>query len=271
MLCFPVRSKHPDGLNHPRGRGSRTQRRWRWQALRSALFNAILWLSVPLFTPPALLIAPFLPFGPRYRLLSSWGRFHTWLAWQLCGLKYHVTGREHLPKKGAAIILAKHQSAWETIAFQQIFPPHTWVLKRELMWIPLFGWGLRLLKPIAIDRGAGRKAVEQIVAQGRERLDAGIWVTIFPEGTRVAPGQKRRYGVGGAVLAAETGYPVVPVAHNAGSFWPRRGFLKRPGTIEVVIGPLVHTRGKTPEQINQHVEAWIEQQMARLESRPPGD
>jgi 1-acyl-sn-glycerol-3-phosphate acyltransferase len=239
------------------------------QAFRSLLFNVILWLSVPLFVAVALPLAALLPFTPRYRLLSSWGRFHTWLVRRLCGLEYHVAGREHLPQKGAAIILAKHQSTWETIAFQEIFPPHTWVLKRELMWIPLFGWGLALLKPIAIDRGAGRRAVEQIVQQGRERLDAGIWVTIFPEGTRVAPGHKRRYGVGGAALAAETGYPIVPVAHNAGSFWPRRGFLKKPGTIDVVIGPALHGAGKTPDEINRLVEQWIEGEMARLEGRRP--
>ncbi len=240
------------------------------QAVRSLLFNAIMWLSVPLVVPPALLLAALLPFHARYRLLSLWGRFHTWLAWHLCGLKYHVTGREHLPKHGAAIVLAKHQSAWETIAFQEIFPPQTWVLKRELMWIPIFGWGLALLKPIAIDRGAGRKAVAQVVEQGRARLAEGIWVVIFPEGTRVAPGHKRRYGIGGAVLAAETGYPVIPVAHNAGSYWPRRGFLKKPGTIEVVIGPAIATHGHSPEQINQRVEAWIEGQMARLEPRHEG-
>jgi 1-acyl-sn-glycerol-3-phosphate acyltransferase len=241
---------------------------WRSQVLRSLFFNLIMWLSVPLFVPLALLVAVFLPFPQRFRLLSAWGRFHTWLAKRLCGLDYRVAGLNHLPRHGAAIILAKHQSTWETIAFQEIFPPQTWVLKRELMWLPLFGWGLALLKPIAIDRGAGRKAVEQIVRQGRERLDEGIWVTIFPEGTRVAPGHKRRYGVGGAVLAVETGYPIVPVAHNAGLFWPRRGFLKKPGTIEVVIGPLIHTKGKTADEVNRHVEQWIEGEVARLEHRP---
>lgn len=240
-------------------------KRLRLIALRSLLFNAVMWLSVPLFVSVALLTFPF-PFQYRYRFITLWGRFHTWLAKVLCGLQYRVEGREHIPK-GAAILLAKHQSAWETIAFQEIFPPQVWVLKRELMWVPFFGWGLALLKPIAIDRGAGRQAVEQIIAQGRERLDAGIWVTIFPEGTRVAPGHKRRYGIGGAALAAATGYPVVPVAHNAGHYWPRRGFLKNPGTIQVVIGPLIQTHGKTAEEINRQVEQWIETRMAELEGR----
>jgi 1-acyl-sn-glycerol-3-phosphate acyltransferase len=186
----------------------------------------------------------------------------------ICGLDYRVDGLEHLPA-GAAVILAKHQSAWETIAFQQIFPPQTGVLKRELLWIPLFGWALALLRPIAIDRGAGRVAIEQVIEQGRERLQSGIWVVVFPEGTRVASGTRRRYGIGGAALAAASGYPVVPVAHNAGFFWPRRGFLKRPGTIRVVIGPVIDPRGKTAEEIRRQAEEWIENTMARLEGKQP--
>lgn len=143
----------------------------------------------------------------------------------------------------------------------------TWVLKRELMWIPLFGWALTLMKPIAINRGAGRKAVEQVVEQGRERLHEGIWVVIFPEGTRTAPGQRRRYGLGGAVLAEASGYPVVPVAHNAGHFWPRRKAIKQPGTVRVVIGPAIDPRGLTAAEINRRAEAWIESTVARLEGR----
>jgi 1-acyl-sn-glycerol-3-phosphate acyltransferase len=236
----------------------------RFAHARSLLYNAIMWCSVPVYAPLMLFTFP-LPFPLRYRLISAWGQFHTWLAKVLCGLKYRVHGREHLPK-GAAIILAKHQSAWETIAFQGIFPPQTWVLKRELMWIPLFGWALALLKPIAINRGAGRRSVQQIIEQGRARLDDGIWVTIFPEGTRVAPGHRKRYGIGGAVLAAETGYPVVPVAHNAGHFWPRRGFLKNAGTIDVVIGPMIHSHGRKADEILAQVEDWIESTVARLEA-----
>ncbi|BAU50148.1 1-acyl-sn-glycerol-3-phosphate acyltransferase [Sulfurifustis variabilis] len=233
------------------------------QYLRSALFNLVMWVSVLVYAPLALLTFPF-PYARRYRFISRWARFHIWLLRTLCGLDYRVSGREHLPG-GAAIVLAKHQSTWETLAFQSIFPAQTWVLKRELMWVPLFGWALALLKPIAIDRGAGRKAVEQVVSQGRERLDAGIWVTVFPEGTRVPPGTRRRWGIGGAMLAAETGYPVVPVAHNAGLYWPRRGFLKRPGTIEVVIGPVIESRGRTPDQIQKLAQEWVEGAMSSLE------
>lgn len=231
--------------------------------VRSALFNAVMWLSVVIYAPLALLTTP-LPFTWRYRFVTQWGRFHVWLARRLFGIGYHVEGRNHLPQS-PAIVLSKHQSAWETLAFQEIFPPFVFILKRELMWIPLFGWGLALLKPIAIDRGAGQRALEQVVTQGRARLEQGIWVVVFPEGTRVAPGHRRRYKSGGAVLAAATGYPVVPVAHNAGHFWPRRSLVKKPGTIRVVIGPPIRTKGRTAEEINRQAEEWIEHTMARLE------
>jgi len=217
---------------------------------------------------PLMLLTVVLPFAIRYRLISAWAQFQLIVLKHLCRLDYRVEGREHLPG-GAAIILSKHQSAWETIAFQEIFPPQTWVLKRELLWIPLFGWALALLRPIAIDRGAGRVAIEQVIEQGRERLQSGIWVVVFPEGTRVAPGTRRRYGIGGAALAAASGYPVVPVAHNAGSFWPRRGFLKRPGTIRLVIGPVIDSHGKTAEEIRRQAEDWIENTMAGLEGKQP--
>ena len=230
---------------------------------RSVLFNLLLWGSVVIYAPLSLLTV-VLPFPVRYRIIRQWARWQVVLLKTLCRLDYRVEGREHLPA-GAAIIFSKHQSAWETIVYQEIFPPQTWVLKRELMWIPFFGWALALLHPIAIDRGSGRKAIEQVVAQGRDRLRSGIWVVVFPEGTRVAPGTRRRYGIGGAVLAAETGYPVVPVAHNAGSFWPRRGFCKRPGTVCVVIGPVIETHGKTAEEIRDLAEKWIENKMQELE------
>jgi 1-acyl-sn-glycerol-3-phosphate acyltransferase len=214
------------------------------QWLRSLLFNLFLWISVLIYAPLALFTFPF-PVRARYAFISGWARMQLWLARWLVGIRYRVEGRQHLPK-GAAIVLAKHQSTWETIAFQEILPPQVWVLKRELMWLPLFGWALALLKPIAIDRGAGRKAVEQVIEQGRRR---------------------RRFGIGGAVLAAETGYPVVPIAHNAGSFWPRRKILKKPGTVRVVIGPVIESAGKTAQQITAEAEHWIETEMARIENR----
>jgi len=239
------------------------------QALRSLLFNAVMFGSVTIYALLSLLTWPFPPLA-RYRFISQWARFHIWLLGSLCGLRYRVEGREHLPRGRTAVVLAKHQSSWETLAFQQIFPPQVWVLKRELLLVPFFGWGLALLDPIAIDRGAGRKAVQQIIEQGRQRLESGRWVVVFPEGTRMAAGHHRRFGIGGAALAAASGHPVVPVAHNAGHYWPRRGFLKKPGTIHVVIGPLIDSRGKSAEEINRLAETWISETMARLEAKSPG-
>ena len=239
------------------------------QALRSLLFNAVMFGSVTIYALLSLLTWPFPPLA-RYRFISQWARFHIWLLGSLCGLRYRVEGREHLPRDRTAVVLAKHQSSWETLAFQQIFPPQVWVLKRELLLVPFFGWGLALLDPIAIDRGAGRKAVQQIIEQGRQRLESGRWVVVFPEGTRMAAGHHRRFGIGGAALAAGTGHPVVPVAHNAGHYWPRRGFLKKPGTIHVVIGPTIDSRGKTAEEVNRLAETWISETMVRLEAEAAG-
>jgi 1-acyl-sn-glycerol-3-phosphate acyltransferase len=232
--------------------------------LRSLLYTGLMWTSVLVYAPLMLLTAP-LPFAWRYCAITAWARFYVWLARWFLGIEYRVEGREHLPQ-GAAVFLAKHQSVWETLALPVILPRFTYILKRELMWIPLFGWALGLLRPIAIDRSAGRLALDQIVAQGRERLDGGVSVLVFPEGTRVAPGHRRPYKKGGAVLAAETGYPVVPVAHNAGHFWPRRRAIKRPGTIHVVIGPAIPTRGKSAESVLRQAEQWIEHTMTRLDA-----
>jgi 1-acyl-sn-glycerol-3-phosphate acyltransferase len=198
----------------------------------------------------------FLPFSQRYRFLTQWGHFNFWWLKKTCGLSFRTRGTEHIPP-GPAVVLCKHQSAWETIALQQIFPPQIWVLKRALLWIPFFGWGLALLEPIAINRRAGRKALEQIILQGRQRLTTGRWVVVFPEGTRVPPGRMGRFGIGGATLAQATGYPVVPVAHNAGRYWPRGGFIKYPGLIDVVIGPPIDTRAKTAIEVNQAAYDWI--------------
>jgi len=166
------------------------------------------------------------------------------------------------------IVMAKHQSTWETLFFHQYLPPVAWVIKRELLWLPLFGWALALLRPIAINRQEGASAVKQVIRQGVEHLRQGQWVLIFPEGTRIAPGARKRYGLGGAVLAAHSGCPILPVALNAGEFWPRGGFLKRPGTIQVVFGPLIESAGRSPQEVSRQVEDWIESTMARIGGVP---
>jgi 1-acyl-sn-glycerol-3-phosphate acyltransferase len=199
----------------------------------------------------------------RYRFISGWSWIVLFLARHLLRIDWRVEGREHLPSR-PAVILAKHQSAWETIAFQQIFPPQVHVLKRELLWIPFFGWGLALMSPIAIDRSRGAAALRAIARRGRERLAQGFWVIVFPEGTRVAPGERRPYQLGGAWLAAASGAPVVPVAHNAGLLWPRNAFIKRPGTVTVRIGPPIETENRDPKLINTLAEKWIEEQQQAL-------
>ena len=232
--------------------------------LRSALF----WLALLLFTPPyallALASAP-LPRMMRYRVISGWSRLTLRCLRGLCGIRWSVEGREHLPAR-PSVILSKHQSAWETLAFQQIFPPQVLVLKRELLWIPFFGWGLALMSPIAINRGRGMAALRQMARRGKERLEQGFWVVVFPEGTRVASGRKRKYQPGGAWLAAHAGVAVVPVAHNAGRVWPRNSFLKYPGKVTVRIGPPIESIGRDPEAINAMAEQWIETQQKSLDS-----
>ncbi len=232
--------------------------------LRSLLFFAGMVVSAPLVTFCGLLFAPF-PFTTRYAVISLWAKFVIWWLRITCKLDYRVEGLENLQSINTAILFSKHQSAWETLAFQAIFPPQVWVLKRSLLWIPFFGWGLALLRPIAIDRSAGRKALQQVVEQGIDRLRNGIWVVIFPEGTRLAPGQQRKFAGGGALLAHKSGYPVIPVAHNAGSFWARRGLLKRPGTIEVRIGKAIDSTDRSSSEINSEAESWINQQMEQIE------
>jgi 1-acyl-sn-glycerol-3-phosphate acyltransferase len=230
--------------------------------LRSALFA----LALVLVTPPYALIALAtfpLPRLARYRIISGWSRLVVRLARAICGIHWSVEGREHLPAH-PAVILSKHQSAWETLAFQEILPPQVLVLKKELLWIPFFGWGLALMSPIAIDRANGRAALRDIARRGRERLAQGFWVVIFPEGTRVRIGEKRAYQQGGAWLAAQCGVPVVPVAHNAGRLWPKNAFLKRAGNVTVRIGPPIPTSGRDAKQISAEAEAWIEGQQRTL-------
>jgi 1-acyl-sn-glycerol-3-phosphate acyltransferase len=230
--------------------------------LRSSLFSAALVLITPPYALLALATFP-LPRMLRYRIISGWSLLVVWLAKSILGIRWRVEGRENLPSR-PAVILSKHQSAWETMAFQMIFPPQVHVLKRELLWIPFFGWGLALMSPIAIDRSRGAAALRAIARRGRERLEQGFWVVVFPEGTRVAPGEHRPYQLGGAWLAASSGAPVVPVAHNAGLFWPRNAFLKRPGTVTVRIGPSIDAANRDPKSINAMAEAWIEEQQKAL-------
>lgn len=232
----------------------------------SIAFTTLLFVSVPIYGLVVLATAP-LPYRVSYRLVLAWVDTVLWLLRRLCRLDYRVEGFERLPKE-CSVLLIKHASAWETIAQVKIFPMQTWVLKRELLFAPVLGWVLLLLKPIAINRSGHAAAVQQVIERGQRRLREGLWVAIFPEGTRVPFGETRRYGLSGALLAQAAGCPIVPVAHNAGQFWPRRGWLKRPGTIHVVIGEPISTTGRDPREVVNEVQLWIETRLAELTRRP---
>jgi 1-acyl-sn-glycerol-3-phosphate acyltransferase len=230
--------------------------------LRSVVFEIVRFALTIVFAVISLLTFAFEPLT-RYRIITTWSRLVVALARAVCGVEYRVIGRENLPAE-PSIVLSKHQSAWETLAYQEILPPQVWVLKRELLRLPFFGWGLAMMSPIAIDRGSATRSLKQTLEQGKDRLAKNWWIVIFPEGTRIAPGQRGRYHLGGAWLACKTGAPVVPIAHNAGTLWSKNAFVKQPGTITVSIGPAISPQGMTPDTLNRKVEDWIETEVARL-------
>jgi 1-acyl-sn-glycerol-3-phosphate acyltransferase len=232
------------------------------QLIKSLVFTGYMMLSALVFGG-FMALCFWAPYRTQFAIARSWARMVFWLLDKLCGLNFTVEGRERIPA-GNHIVMSNHTSAWETIAQFLIFPPQVWVLKRELLWIPLIGWGLKLLRPISINRGAGHRAVNQVIEQGRQRLADGLWIIIFPEGTRVVVGEKRKYGVSGALLATETGKFVVPLSHNASDFWVRRGIVKKAGTIQVVIGEPIPAAGKDPRELNDEVRRSIEAGLARI-------
>jgi len=232
-------------------------------ALRSLIYLLFLIVTVIPYAFACLLWAP-LPLEWRYRLTIGWPRLAIWGAKVITGIRWQIKGRENLPDT-PAIVLSKHQSAWETL-FLPVYMPRQvcFVYKKELHRIPFFGWGLALLRMIPIDRSKGRDAFEQVVRLGQQRLDEGRWPLLFPEGTRIPPGKTGRYKMGGALLATRTGAMVVPIAHNAGECWPRNSFIKRPGLVTVSIGPPIETAGLDAEAVNRKVQDWIENEMRQL-------
>lgn len=230
--------------------------------LRSLIFATGQWLFTPIFCTFALFTLPISPVR-RNEILSFWARSMLWWLKVTCNITYQVKGTEKIPST-PCVILAKHQSAWETLAFQEIFPSLVFVMKRELLWIPFFGWGLAMTSPIAINRSAGREALKQLVNVGKERLKKGFWVVIFPEGTRIAPQHQGKFHIGGAWLASGTKATVLPVAHNAGLYWPKNSFIKNPGVITVIIGEAFDASAMKADAVNARVEAWIKQEMQAL-------
>ena len=213
---------------------------------------------------PVVLVAHLTPYRWARVIILAWPKMMTTSVRWLCGVNHVVEGLENLPET-AAVILSKHQSTWETIAFSSNFPPHVYVVKRELLWIPIGGWGLAALRPIAINRKATRQALEQVIQQGTARLKKGLSVVIFPEGTRVAPSVRKTYSRGGAALAVSAGVPVVPVALNSGDFWPRHAFLKKAGTIRVCVGPPIETTGRSARDVTAEAEKWIEAKVEEIQ------
>ena len=226
-------------------------------ALRSLIFLVGQIVSAVLISPLALLCFA-LPSLPRARIIASWARFNIWSLQQVCGITFHVSGAENIPDH-PAVLISNHQSAWETLGFQLIFPPQSYILKWQLLWIPFFGWGLAANRPVAINRAKKNKALEQLLAQGSARLKEGRWLVVFPEGSRMAPGKPGKFQGGGAMVAIRNGAPVVPVAHNAGLLWPKNAFIKRPGVVQVRIGKPIPSVGKKPQELNAEVKDWVHQ------------
>jgi len=232
--------------------------------VRSLVFSALMALSVFFYSFICILAFPF-PLRYRYALIMSFTRGIIWLLKVLCHVDYRVEGMENIPKNRNGIVLSKHQSTWETFFLPTLFHQAAIILKRELLWVPFFGWGLAIVDPIAINRSNSKSAMSQIIEKGRKCLAKGRWILVFPEGTRIAPGQIGKYRLGGARLAVETQAPVIPVAHNAGRHWPKRGFIKKAGTIHVVIGPLIETQGRAPGDVLEEAKTWIEETMVRID------
>jgi 1-acyl-sn-glycerol-3-phosphate acyltransferase len=230
--------------------------------VRSALYLLVLVIVV---IPYCLLVYCAAPFSRQFRwqVIAGWPRFAFWLSRHLLGIDYEVRGREHIPD-APCVILSKHQSAWETIAYTTIFPPHVYVIKRELLWLPFLGWGLAVMSPIAINRSDRKRAMQRLIELGGERLKQGFSIMVYPEGTRIAVGRRGIYKLGGAVIAVQNGARVLPVAHNAGLVWPRNSFRKYPGKVTVVIGPSMETAGLDAQEVMRRVEDWIEGEMAHL-------
>lgn len=242
--------------------------------VRSLLFWVVFIISTAVFGLLILLFF-FTPSSFRLKIARLWSYSNNLWLRLFCGIRYKVSGLENLSvestNKNNAIVLCKHQSTWETLALHSFTPLVRWVFKRELMFVPVFGWALALTDPIALNRAAGRAAMNQLIEKGKKKLKEGKWLILFPEGTRTQPGKTHKYKIGGALLAEKSGYPVVPIAHNAGEFWPKHSFIKWPGTISVVIGPAILSEGRKAEDINNDVSSWIEETMLKISDKSRWD
>ncbi len=235
-------------------------------ALRTVLFYLGYWLSIIWFGTTGILFFSFLPYSIRGRYIVNWNRFVIFWLRITCGLKVNVIGADNIPPT-PYVALAKHQSSWETFFLQSFLAPVSIVLKRELLNLPFFGWGLRLTDPIAIDRGNPKQALKQTQEKGQQRIADAISVLIFPEGTRTKAGQEAKYARGGANIAVASGVPALPIAHNGGEFWPSGGYIKYPGTITVKIGKPISSVDATSREITEQAKQWIEAEVENMDKR----
>jgi 1-acyl-sn-glycerol-3-phosphate acyltransferase len=241
--------------------------------LRSAIMYLVMpWLAVNSFILGTL-IGPFVSYPKRFKLIiGTFCHSTIWLAKNVAGIRYEVKGLEHLPKDNRGyVIMSKHQSSWETLFLQNIFDPNTVVIKKGAAYIPFFGWGISLLKPIFINRKNGEQALQQIIDKGSERLHKGENILIFPEGTRVNVGERKAFKKGGALLACTSGSDIIPIALNSGEHWNNIRWIMTPGTIKVVIGPVITSKGKTWQDVNQEVELWINTRVDEISAYPSID
>ncbi len=225
--------------------------------LRGLLFLFGLTVSV-IVALPFVMLLPLLPLSWRFHLIHPWPRFVLWWLKVCCGLRFRVEGREHIPSDPGFIIFAKHSSTFETFALYALFPKACFVAKKQLLRIPIFGWGMQGLRYITIERGRGRDTINLMCQQAVDRLQEGLNIVIFPEGTRRAVGDPPQYKIGGAVMAARTAADVLPMAHNAGLYWPRHSLTKYPGEITIRFLPVIRSSGKKPEQLLSDIQQAIE-------------
>ena len=222
--------------------------------LRVVLFYIFMIFITIFFASTGFLLFP-LPQNIKYKYITTWSKIFIFLAKHICGLKYKVTGKNNIPKE-SAVVMSNHQSTWDAIAMQVILPQQCWVLKKELLYIPFFGWSLAMLSPIAIDRKK-RNSIKQLIKQGKEKLKQNIFIVIFPEGTRVDASKTKSFSRSGAALAVAANKPILPIAHNAGKFWPRGIWIKKPGVIKIKIGEIVNTKVENTSKITTNIEKWI--------------
>lgn len=233
-------------------------------ALRALIYYAAFYPMTIIWASLSLVFARFLPFKPRFYFVTMVNRFYILWLRIVCGVKVNVQGREHLPKQGAYVAIANHQSEWETIYFQLLIQPQVVVLKKELLKIPFFGWALALLEPIALDRSQKRGALKVLLEQGKDRLSRGIPLLIFPQGTRLPAGEMGKWNKGGAMLAVSNQVPMVAIAHNAGRYWPGKALVKQPGSIDVVISPPISTVDRTVDEVHGEAIAWLTPTLERI-------